>query len=260
MSTNETTRDLAFVLRLTYAQAMVVPSDIETASSERINTRYARELLALGTDKDLLVLSEDPEIGDAWTLSDATSEEMNRADEDDDRDFFTESEAMVALALGQPVEPQKAQTKKDKPRPSDRTADKGDLRKCTCGCGENVAGKSLYRPGHDARHAGQIAREVAADLQNDAAYDHQMALEVLPTKALRDKALAHAQRIVAKAAKKTKPEPKPEPQVFTGTIKIGRWSYPVRSHGGTDVEYQQKGEWKPLTKAQSAKVDWDPAV
>jgi len=266
MSTNETVRDLAFVLRLTAAQAMVVPSDVETATGGKFNTRYARELLALGTDKGLLVLTEDPDLGDVWTLQDETEQVLVRAS--DGERYFVESEWLVAEALGVALgrvadAVEKAQADKDKPRRSTRTVDKGDLRKCTCGCGENVAGKSLYRPGHDARHAGQIAREVAADLLNDAAYDHRMALEVLPTSALRMKALAHAERIVAKATKKVKAQPEaqpePEPQVFTGNVKIGRWVYSVRSHGG-DPEYLKQGGWLPLPAEHEAKVEWNPAV
>lgn len=34
---------------------------------------------------------------------------------------------------------------------------------CRCGCGEHVAPKRSYRPGHDARHAGAVARALIAD-------------------------------------------------------------------------------------------------
>lgn len=70
---------------------------------------------------------------------------------------------------------------------------------CTCECGENAKAGRLYLPGHDARHAGQIARAMAelTDGKKQAAL-----LESLPTAALRDKAGRHFDRLVAKAAAK----------------------------------------------------------
>ena len=56
---------------------------------------------------------------------------------------------------------------------------------CLCGCGELVQtmGRSLYRPGHDARHAGNLGR-LAAETGDDSV------LDVLPTPALKAKAAA----------------------------------------------------------------------
>ncbi len=51
---------------------------------------------------------------------------------------------------------------------------------CLCGCGEPTARN--YRPGHDARHVGQLARAVVA-----GAADKRAALRALPTEALRAK-------------------------------------------------------------------------
>lgn len=41
--------------------------------------------------------------------------------------------------------------------------------KCRCGCEENVAPKRHYRPGHDARHAGAVARALIANDSDRAA-------------------------------------------------------------------------------------------
>lgn len=74
-------------------------------------------------------------------------------------------------------------------------------RECRCGCGEQVQGKrSEYRPGHDARHAGRVAREVAA-----AVLEGREATETLmdlPTANLIHKADEMSKRIVAKAQAK----------------------------------------------------------
>jgi hypothetical protein len=68
--------------------------------------------------------------------------------------------------------------------------------RCRCGCGEATSGRrALYRPGHDARHAGQIARAILADPdQRDAL------LAALPSAALRDKA-------ASLAASRSRPRP-----------------------------------------------------
>lgn len=53
---------------------------------------------------------------------------------------------------------------------------------CLCGCGETVrTAKALYRPGHDSRHVGLVARRVV--LSGD-----KRALNELPSEALRARA------------------------------------------------------------------------
>lgn len=73
-------------------------------------------------------------------------------------------------------------------------------RKCTCGCGEATSSaKTMYKPGHDARHAGNVARAMAADY-NDAGNADK--LEALPTANLQHKAKMMAARLVSKEAAK----------------------------------------------------------
>lgn len=69
---------------------------------------------------------------------------------------------------------------------------------CRCGCGESVGKRAKYRPGHDARHAGQVARAAAAkpDWDNDIHY------EALGSAALMAKARKSAGIIVAKTNQK----------------------------------------------------------
>lgn len=78
-------------------------------------------------------------------------------------------------------------------------------RHCNCGCGEATSSsKTQYKPGHDARHAGIVARAMAAaKINGDATYTP--GLDTLPSPKLRSKAEAMARRIVEQvAAKATK--------------------------------------------------------
>ncbi|QPO16987.1 hypothetical protein KDJ01_gp56 [Arthrobacter phage Kittykat] len=78
-------------------------------------------------------------------------------------------------------------------------------RHCNCGCGEATSSsKTMYKPGHDARHAGNVARAMAADY-NDAGNDEK--LEALPSANLKHKARMMAARLVEKAAKKAERKP-----------------------------------------------------
>lgn len=66
---------------------------------------------------------------------------------------------------------------------------------CWCGCGESTSEKAFYRPGHDSRHVGQVARQVA-ELDEFASITDQ-----LPTKALQLKAWNMAYRLHVAAHK-----------------------------------------------------------
>ncbi|AZS08774.1 hypothetical protein KDJ02_gp53 [Arthrobacter phage Litotes] len=146
------------------------------------------------------------------------------------------------------------------------TAKANTTRQCNCGCGEATSSsKTMYKPGHDARHAGNVARAMAADY-NDAGNEEK--LEALPSANLKHKARTMAARLVEKAAKKAdrtaarKPSDKPAPAskkiaevvaaeeaahaeetateapepmwddntpwVVTEGVKVGRWVYPAR--------------------------------
>lgn len=70
-------------------------------------------------------------------------------------------------------------------------------RHCTCGCGQATSSsKTMYKPGHDARHAGQVARRIVEKhLSGDQA---QAELKQLPTANLQHKAGAMVTRLLAK--------------------------------------------------------------
>ncbi|MGW9168705.1 hypothetical protein [Agromyces sp. NPDC055658] len=77
----------------------------------------------------------------------------------------------------------------------------GSTAECLCGCGGTVSTKANYKPGHDARHAGTVARAIVENPKQAKAL-----LATLPSDALR----AKAERAVARAT-----APKPEPKAAT---------------------------------------------
>lgn len=87
-------------------------------------------------------------------------------------------------------------TKADKPKAqpvkvtTETVKTKAERPACLCGCGDTTSGGS-YRPGHDARHAGQVGRAIAAGGDADTL------VKALPTDALRAKAVAFAARQAA---------------------------------------------------------------
>lgn len=115
---------------------------------------------------------------------------------------------------------------------------------CLCGCSELVGrmGKSLYRPGHDARHAGTLARYVALTGEDEK-------LATLPTPALRAKAENMVQRLREKAqAQADRDAKKNAPKVAAvwqadGTVKVGRWVYEAQKdqHGNRRRNENTKG-------------------
>lgn len=100
---------------------------------------------------------------------------------------------------------------------------------CHCGCkGKTSKGKG-YLPGHDARHAGQVARAILATPVGGDNRDHLLA--TLPTEALRNKALAqiargNAKQTTAKPAPKAKVAVKrPSAEQEPGTVLDGFVTY-----------------------------------
>lgn len=121
---------------------------------------------------------------------------------------------------------------------------------CLCGCGDIVRsmGKSVYRPGHDARHAGQVARYVAESGDDGA-------VAALPTDALRSKAENMVLRLRTKAQAQADLEaarasrPAKAAKWTYGEAKKGRWTYPTRTNGRvTEINDKRdgSGNWAEL--------------
>ena len=93
-------------------------------------------------------------------------------------------------------------------------------RRCNCGCGEATSSsKTQYKPGHDARHAGMVARAMAAaKINGDTTYTP--ALSELPSPKLQAKAQAMAKRIVEQVSEKaSKAARKPAPRATSKAAK-----------------------------------------
>ena len=128
---------------------------------------------------------------------------------------------------------------------------------CACHCGQPVPSRSTYRPGHDARHAGDVARAaVEAHRAGLGAVDtEQFYAELANRPALKDKAVRIALGIVAKdEATKTTPA-----QEMTGEAKVGRWTYPARmtiaGKAQRNTRRDGSGEWIAL--GPKDKVVWN---
>lgn len=162
-------------------------------------------------------------------------------------------------------------------------------RRCNCGCGEATSSaKTQYKPGHDARHASSIGKDLADFWKlNGEGVSHNM-LDELGSDKLRAKAVSMAKRIVekpeakiTKSAAKTPAKvqetssespqevygktaaPAEEPmwtEYETGiTARVGRWEYPGRRYFDSDINewlYERNskrdgsGEWLAAEYAQ----------
>lgn len=181
-------------LKSTYMQAFrgfsTDPSEI--ADIINGNVRYARELLGTLVAANLLTQTDSPD-GDVWQVVDPGTYDSHTEQE-------AESVINEWLDLNIPAVNHTApSTKKGTSTMSTtpKTKPTNSTGKCLCGCGENVA-KSNYRPGHDARHAGQVARSIAGSKVTPV--QATKALSVLPSSALRLKASAMADRLREKAS------------------------------------------------------------
>lgn len=132
-----------------------------------------------------------------------------------------------------------------------RDPNPADLPECKCGCGEICNRNRNYRPGHDARHAGQVARHIAK--HDPSEEDRTTLLGFLPTRALQIKADNMADRLLKKDAVKAKnqtPEKLAKEMAADiakvvmekGTVKVGRWTYGAeRNSTSGAVFYDKKG-------------------
>lgn len=186
----------------TFDAFAISPTDLVTAEIAN-NARHARELLAVLTEADLVAVTDVNGEDQAWQTV-PTYDEVTRE----------QAEATIDEFLAKYDTPTATPTKEKKMTSTATTTAKPakaiEFKSCLCGCGENVPPKSNFRPGHDARMAGNLAKEWVTL----GGIDDEM-LQTLPTEALRDKAMAIYDRRMAKVQAKAqaKAVPDPQPQV-----------------------------------------------
>lgn len=215
-----------------------------------INSRYARELSATLAKAGLVELTENSEGEEYWQVVDPGT-----------YDNYTREEAEARFNEWASVKPAGTGAGQSATARSSLKSGATGPHPCGCGCGETITSRAVYRPGHDARHAGEVARSVAeqvmatggglANLETDA--DR---FEVLPSAALREKALKMANRILAKKMAQGKNRTltrntKPEKVLHVeGTAKVGKNEVVARKWADGTVEFlpASGGDW---TKASA---------
>jgi hypothetical protein len=181
-------------LRETYLYSFdghgAVPTDLVDAEIAH-NARHGRELLAVLTNANLLCQEDVNGDGDVWVPYE-TRDDHTRDEAENLVDTWLDEQDPTSV-LADPTPSPATSTRKKVPSKMTTT----EFKKCGCGCDENVPPKSTYRPGHDARHAGQVAKAMLAKGE----YDDE-AVAVLPSEALRDKATAIFNKRIAKVQAK----------------------------------------------------------
>lgn len=221
--------DLRKVYLHAFDATVTDPATVEE-EVEGINTKYAREILKVLTDGNLLVLDPIEDGVDAWQPN-LNMDSNDRKDAEAAFDDWANENGL-----------QVAETKAKSPKRNDV-----GVHPCNCGCGEQVGGKSFYKPGHDARHAGNIGRLVAST-------GDKKHLQDLPSPALVAKAEKIAANVNAKADAKRKAEHEkaeakaqkardkanatPSPEVEHGHVKVGKGRFEAVRHPDGSVEYR----------------------
>lgn len=241
MAKNLVTRNTAQDLRTAYLLAFdhFATEPVEVGNAVGGNSRYGRELLATLMNADLLTNTRVNDGDLVWQCLD-TYDSVNRATAEATIDGF-----LATWMDEAPAPKAKAPT---------------NLADCKCGCGEQANKDRDYRPGHDARHAGNIGREMAA--RRATSPDEAVAdlLAQLPSAALR----AKAEGVATKAAQGKTKRPKAAPKAartkvakdvrILGTVKAGRWTYPAMmdAKGGVirNTKRDGSGDWKAAPVAK----------
>lgn len=226
--------ELHEVYLMAFDNMSVDPVTVEQETDGRIGARFARELI--GTLAQANLLGEVEIEGETlWQ----TSFSVDEADRSEVETFIDE---FLGLKKAKPAKKATATSGK-------ATTKHEGYHPCGCGCGENVPAKSNYRPGHDARHAGQVGREIAVNYATPG-FDRRELLAALPSDALKAKAELIADKAIERSSKKSSP-------TFTeGTAKVGKNTVKARMTND-GIEVLDGAEWKPASK--SAAKSFTPA-
>lgn len=227
--------ELREVYLMAFDNMSVDPVTVEQETDGRIGSRFARELI--GTLANSNLLGENEVEGETlWQ----TSFSVDDTEREEVEAFIDE---FLGLKKAKPAKKATATSGKS-------TAKHEGYHPCGCGCEENVPAKSNYRPGHDARHAGQVGREIAVNYATPG-FDRRELLAALPSDALKDKAEAIAEKAIERAAKKAD-----KPVMTEGTAKVGKNTVKARMTND-GIEVLDGAEWKPASK--SAAKTFTPA-
>lgn len=239
----------AQALRSTYLFAFdsfaTDPVSVADSVKEVGNARHARECLGVLVNAGLVVQDQVNGGEDVWQTAE-TYDAITREEAESIIATWLESQG-VESPTPQTATPRPPKATGSKPKPD---ANPADLPNCTCGCGAVIGRKSMYKPGHDARHAGNIAREIAAT--NDFTL-----LEALPTDALRDKAGAMAERLIDKAVAKVEratatPEPTPADTVPIQEI-VAKVNEEVKAEQAAKAEGKAEAKKRTPRKSNAAR-------
>lgn len=264
--------DVRSVYLLAFDEFAIVPGDVIDSVDSVTNTRYARELLGLLTNNSLLAVTDVNQDGDVWQTSPDTYDNISREQAESIIDTWLDK--AIPLPDYNPnhdtsnTDPKERKMNTKTATVTHKTVDTTiAFRKCGCGCDDNVSGKSMYKPGHDARHAGQVARQILT-VRPESTTARDVLLDVLPTQALRDKAAALSDLWIAKADAKVEREKERADRAAAKAeakaaktpewtdidpVKVGKVEYPARQHRDGHVERNSKkdgsGNWLPVKSA-----------
>ena len=219
----------------TFDSFATTPSDVADTVEGVSNVRFARELLGTLVQAGLVVEGEGDE-GAIWQTYPDTYDNIDR----------DEAIRRIDTWLGNTANKEKKMSAATETRPAERTKDEG-YHPCYCGCGENVPAKSYYRPGHDARHAGEIGRKVAETHDESLFNDLPSERLVIKAKNIAIKALERTK------AKEDREAAKNAPEVVEGTLQVGKKERIGRRFKDGKIEYMDDaGEWKPASKTAAS--------
>lgn len=180
-----------------------LPSDVSDKFGH--NMRYSRELIGALMEKKLVVLDTSTDL-DFYSAGKITGNPLQTFDK----------VVKVPNSPAAGTDPKVKPAKKAAAKPATK-----EYHPCGCGCGENVPPKSSYRPGHDARHAGAVGREIAARVA-EKGFDRRTLLAALPSDKLKAKAEKVAETAITKAAGKSTPAVTKEVE---GIVTVGKTEY-----------------------------------
>lgn len=214
-------------------------SELADEMGKGFNTRYVRELAGALQHGGLVLITEDGDGADVWqtiqTYDDITREEAEAK--------FNE------WAKVKPPSPVNATSTSSPARSAGKAASR-EPHECLCGCGEVLTTRSLYRPGHDARHAGQVGRAVAEIMNGGHDEGDQIEIDRLYGTLGSDLLRSKAERVADNANRKNLAKAKPEYPDVDGIVKVGKNEYPAKREASGVVRFLKPGatEWATASK------------